>query len=327
MEILTEEDEGFHKDLIEWYYLGGIFDENSGKFSNWLFITTYLIARGSREFNSMWLFPPEDKEQVYDIGYMNLKPRSVKGSRKRVDVGYKNNFIQGYYPNYHFYFESLEPKHILNIKFEADTEPRWITKKNEQDKKVIRGIKNSYLHHYFIPRVLLEGTITVKNKSYNVQGDGYWEHSRGFIDPLEIRGWIWIGIPRAEGKGKGLCINIASTFNLDGTPQNQVLYFTENGKDYGNIYKYDFKIIETEKFVEDISYWTKIQLIGKEGNDKIELTFVRSPNTYKIDAAREGSTMKGRFITGPCKCTGTLEWEDRKYKIRSIAIGSSMFLV
>ncbi len=324
-EILTERDEGFHKDLIEWYYIAGIFDNNSSIFSNNVFISTYLLARGNREFNSMWLFPP-DEEKVVDIGYMNLPPKSINGSKSRVDVRYKNNFIKGYYPNYHLYFESLAPKHVFDLNFKADAEPRWVTKKGEKNKKVVRGIKNSYLHHYFIPRVMHEGTITVGGKLHHVTGDGYWEHSRGFVDPLEVKGWIWIGVPRAEGKDKALSMNIASTFNLDGTPQNQVLYFTENGKDYGSLHEYQFKILETEEFVEDIKYWTKLQLIGKDENGEIDVTLTRSKSTYKIDASRPGSTMKGRFITGPCTCKGVLKWNKKKFIVNGMAIGSSMFL-
>ena len=322
LEILTEKDEGLHKDLIEWYYIGGIFNENSGKYSNWAFISTYLIARGSREFNSMWLFSP-DSEQVYDIGYMNLKPRSIKGSKKRVDVSYENkSHLKGFYPDYRYYFESLEPKHIFDLQFTADAEPRWVTKKNEQDKKIIKGIKNSYLCHYFVPRVLLEGKIN----DTVVEGYGYWEHSRGFVDPLELSGWIWIGVPRAEGKDKGLCINIASTFNLDGTPQNQMLYFTENGKDYECFYEYKFNILKSDTFIEDISYWTELQVKGEDGKNNIDIVLTRLPNTYKIDDVREGSTMKGRFITGPCSCKGTLVWNNKKYSVNGVAIGSSMFL-
>ena len=113
-QIVTEEDEGFHKkDIMEWYYIAGIFDNTSPQFEDWVFVNTFLITQGIREFNSMWLFPTHEKK-VFDIGYMSLKPRSIKASKKRIDATYKNNFFKGFYPNYHLYFEGIENKYIFD---------------------------------------------------------------------------------------------------------------------------------------------------------------------------------------------------------------------
>ncbi len=325
-QIVTEEDEGFHKkDIMEWYYIAGIFNDTSPEFEDWVFVNTFLVTQGIREFNSMWLFPTHENK-VFDIGYMSLKPRSIKVSKKQVDTTYKNNFFKGFYPNYHLYFEGIDNKYIFDLKFKADAEIKWVTKKGSNE-KVIRADRSSYLYDYFIPRILHEGTLTIDGKEWPVRADGYYEHVRGFVDPTETKGWLWIGTPRAEGKGKSkkLTINIGTAFNLDNTPQNQMIYFTENGKDYGSFEKYDIKILEIEKF-EGADYPNKLQITSEEGSDKMDIIFTRLPSTHKVSGGRENAMIQAIFITGPCVCKGYLQWNNKKYDVNSISIGSSMYL-
>lgn len=320
-QFLTEEDEGFHKrDTQEWYYVGAIFDNSHPKFANWTLVCTFLTTRGIREYNSMWLFPP-DEENAIDIGFMDLKPRSLKASKKRVDVTFQNNFLKGMYPDYQLYFESENKKYIIDLKLKGDTDPKWVTQNGE---KVIRA-KSSYLHDYFIPRVLISGTISVDGTAYPVQGEGYYEHVRGLVDPFATYGWLWIGIPRAEGKGKNLCINIGTSYNLDNTPQEQMIYFTENGKDYGTFIIYKIENIETAE-VADLRYPTKLHLTAEESGNKMDITLTRLPCTYKV-VGKELFNFRATFITGPASCSGTFEWKGKKYKLSSVAIASSMYLV
>ena len=320
-QVLTEDDEGFHKrDSQEWYYVGAIFDESHPKFANWALVCTFLTTRGIREFNSMWLFPP-DVEDAIDIGYMDLKPKSLKASKKGVDVQYQNNFFKGMHPDYHLYFESPEKKYIIDLKLKGDTDPKWVTQNGE---KVIKS-KSSYLHDYFIPRIIVNGTITEEGKAYPVQGDGYYEHVRGFVDPFVTKGWLWIGIPRAEGKGKNLCINIGTSYNLDDTPQEQMIFFTENGEDYGTFKEYKIEKLETAE-LPHLDYPTKIRLTADEEGTKMDLTITRLPCTYKV-IGRELFNLRATFITGPASCSGTLEWNGKTHKLKGIAIASSMYII
>ncbi len=319
-QILTEEDEGFHKkDTQEWYYVGVIFNE--GKFANWALVCTFLTTRGIREYNSLWLFPP-DEENAIDIGYMDLKPRSLKASKKKVDIRFQNNFLKGMYPNYHLYFEDANKKYIIDLKLKGDTEPKWVTQNGE---KVIRA-KSSYLYDYFIPRILVNGTITVNDTPYPVQGDGYYEHVRGLVDPFATKGWLWVGIPRAEGREKNLCINIGTSYNLDESPQEQMIYFTENGKDYGTFHNgYTIENLEMAQ-VQGINYPTKLRLTAEEAGTKMDLTLTRLPCTYKV-VGKELFNLRATFITGPATCSGMMEWNNKKYQLNGIAIASSMYLV
>ena len=268
----------------------------------------------------MWLFPP-DVEDAIDIGYMDLKPRSLKASKKGVDVTYQNNFLKGMYPDYHLHFESADKKYIIDLKIKSDTDPKWVT---QDGKKVIKA-KSSYLHDYFVPRILVTGTITEDATEYPVQGDGYYEHVRGLVDPYATYGWLWIGIPRAEGEGKNLCINIGTSYNLDGTPQEQMIYFTENGTDYGTFKEYRIENLELDQVI-DLKFPTKLRLTAEEEGTKMDLTLTRLPCTYKVPG-RELFNLRATFITGPASCDGVLEWNGKTHELKGVAIASSMYLV
>jgi hypothetical protein len=268
----------------------------------------------------MWLFPP-NVEDAIDIGYMDLKPRSLKASKTGVNITYQNNFFRGMYPDYHLHFENADTKYIVDLAFKGDTDPKWVT---QDGKKVIKA-KSSYLHDYFIPRVSLTGTITHQGTPYPVQGDGYYEHVRGLVDPFATYGWLWIGVPRAEGKGKNLTINIATSYDLDNTPQEQMIYFTENGNDYGSFKGYHIEHVVMDQ-VADIEYPTEIRLTSKEAEASMDLKIKRQPCTYKV-IGKELLNFRASFITGPASINGTLEWNGKIYQIAGTAIASSMYLM
>ena len=71
---LKKIDEFAHKgELIDWWYFGGILDKDSGKLSEWTFITNFVMARGFVDNLVCILVPPSEEDLPVDLSGWGLR--------------------------------------------------------------------------------------------------------------------------------------------------------------------------------------------------------------------------------------------------------------
>ncbi len=303
------------KELINWWYEGCLFDKSNNRLSEWTFISNFVVARGFVDNMVCILVPPDEKEPAIDLSGWGLKAGCIKTSNKELNVTCQtNNGMTGGYPEWKVHLERSKEEHnyIIDLTFKAEVDSNF--RRYEIDK--------SHLNHFACFRQRANGTITVDGETFPVSGVAYYEMMSGFIDPKASRGWYWYCIPQTNS-GE-LAINLA----LGVTPTDEIfhrfVYFTENGKDFGEFLNYDFKVLE-ERMFNDIKYPYRFKISEKNENGAIEAIVTRATNPAQDMHHTPFGTVA--FITGNAKVTGTIEWKGKDYDISGRSIGSSFLII
>jgi hypothetical protein len=102
----------------------------------------------------------------------------LEAAKDRFYVKYDDSFMGGLYPNYEMYFNDKENKIKFNINYKAEALPHWIA----QD--VTGGwlpLGLGFYRYGFIPKCKVSGTMVMNDKTYHIEGKGYFEHVWGSI--------------------------------------------------------------------------------------------------------------------------------------------------
>jgi hypothetical protein len=93
-----------------------------------------------------------------------------------IKTAFHSSYLTGRYPTYTMRYENVDQKMMLELDYQAQAFPHWIT----QD--ITGGYLPMGLGFYrygFIPRNTIQGTLTMMEESFPVNGIGYYEHVWG----------------------------------------------------------------------------------------------------------------------------------------------------
>jgi len=313
-EDLSKIDEFAHKnELIDWWYFGALLDKTNTGLSEWTFIANFVMARGFVDNLVCILIPPN--EEPIDLSGWGLKAGCIKAADQELKVTcQKNNWVIGAYPEWHLHMERSKDNHdySIDMKFNAEVNSNFR----------IYSIEKSRLGHFAVFRQRMKGKITIDGEVFNVAGRAYYEHMYGFIDPKSSRGWYWYCMPQTK-KGN-LSMNIALGVSPNDEIFHRFVYFTENGRDFGEFLNYKFEILEERTFGE-VKYPYKFYLSERNENGKLKAIITRTSNP----SAGIHNTPFGKitFITGNAIINGKLEWKGEKYDIAGKSIGSNFLIM
>lgn len=315
-ENLTKIDEFAHKnELIDWWYFGGILDRNNTRLSEWTLITNFVMARGFVDNLVCILVPPDENEASIDLSGWGLKAGCIKASNKELNVTCQtNNWVSGAYPEWYLHLERSKDTHkyIIDVKLKAEVDSNFR----------IYTIEKSKLGHFAVFRQRMNGNITIDDEKLPITGISYYEHMYGFIDPKSSRGWYWYCVPQTNS-GE-LAINIA----LGVSPTNDIfhrfVYFTEDGKNFGEFLKYDFEILEERSF-QHVKYPFRFRISEKNESGELKAIVTRAANPSQDMHKTPFGTVA--FITGNAQVAGTIIWNGKTYDITGRSIGSNFLII
>ena len=303
------------KELINWWYEGCLFDKSDNKMSEWTFISNFVVAHGFVDNMVCILVPPDESDPSIDLSSWGLKAGCIKTSDKELNVTCQtNNWMTGGYPEWKVHLERSKDEHnyIIDLTFRAEVDSNF--RRYE--------IEKSHLDHFACFKQRASGTVTIDGEVFPVSGNAYYEMMSGFIDPKASRGWYWYCIPRTDS-GE-LAINIA----LGLTPKDEIfhrfIYFTEDGKNFGEFLKYDFEILE-ERDYQGIKYPFKLKISEKNENGELNAVITRATNPAQDMHQTPFGTVA--FITGNAHVVGKIVWKGKEYDIKGRSIGSNFLII
>ncbi|NVM52409.1 MAG: hypothetical protein HWN66_01815 [Candidatus Helarchaeota archaeon] len=315
-EDLKKIDEFAHKgELLDWWYYGGLLDKNDTKISEWTLIVNFVIARGFVDNLLCILVPPDENESPIDLSGWGLKAGCITASEKELNVTCQtNNWVTGGYPEWHLHMERSKDNHnyVIDVTYEAEVDSNYR----------IYAIDKSKLNHFAVFRQRMTGTLKIDEDEFPISGVSYYEQMSGFIDPKASRGWYWYCIPQT--KTGELSMNIALGVSPTDEIFHRFVYFTEDGKNFGEFLNYDFEILE-ERVFDDIRYPYKFRIHEKNENGEIEAVITRASNPSQDMHNTPFGTVV--FITGNAQVVGKMEWKGKKYDIAGRSIGSNFLIV
>lgn len=315
-----DEDEREHDPLclMEWWAIEAFFTsvENNKRWSLKVAFTEWFEnPQKIGSISNMTLFDEDsDKHYVY---YKRDNTKKLKSEKDRFYVQFEDSFMKGSFPVYEARFVNPDQDIEVNLRLEAESYPRWVA----QD--VTGGwlpMGLGLFRYGFIPRTKLTGTIRVKDKTYNIQGTGYFEHVWGDFDydkpfypanlkktlrsNMKLLGW-WlknnkIHIPKSitfstENNPFGYDWIWASFDNgwsmfygnsmfwiMDG-PATGIFILTKDGVKYDEFSTVEFHYKKI-KYAKDYDFYypTEIDVTAKKGTEKIFLNFkmTNEPREY-----------------------------------------------
>lgn len=255
---------------------------------------------------NMTLFDQDSNKQY--VYYLRTPGVHLQSTRETFDVHYKDSYMKGSYPTYQMHFHDPDHEIVIDLTCHAESFPHWVA----QD--VTHGwlpMGIGFYRYGFIPKTKITGTMTLQGKSYNIAGQGFFEHVWGSFDyehPLTTisgvfnsllvykkLGFWWLSnhrlqIPRTMqfstennplgydwvwglfDNGWSMFYGNALFWVMKG-PAAGILIFTKDGKHYTEFSNINFQY---KKIIyaknHDFYYPTELQLVAKKANETLQLT-------------------------------------------------------
>jgi hypothetical protein len=293
----------------EWWCVESFFKtiENKKEWS----IRAYFweCEKKSKKKSSIFDFSLFDLTKGKHVIYHARRSTLLEKLNDRFDIRYEDSFIRGKYPNYEMYFNDIKNNIILKINYHADALPHWVAKEATNG-WLPMGF--GFYRYGFIPKNIITGTIQINKKTYNLKGQGYFEHVWGdflYRNPIGItfslkqtiltyakliRWWHQnnkIRLPKSimlstENNPLGndwvwaLFENGWTVFYgnilfwiMEG-PATGILILSKNGRNYTEFGNIWFKYKKTRNSKEfDYIYPSNIELIAQKDKEKLHLCF------------------------------------------------------
>ena len=339
----THEDELEHPNsVLEWWAVETFFKTTKNKkkwslkagFDEW---DNKSKEKGS--YVSMTLFD-QDTGKIYT--YINRSNHSkLKMKKDCLHLSYDTSYLKGGYPSYEFFIDDKKNDIKLHINYKAISLPHWISQ-DVTNGWLPMGI--GFYRYGFIPKCEATGKITIKNKTFDLQGTGYYEHVWGDIwydNPLsglsnvkrstsiytKLVGW-WIknhkfSIPKTlkfstENNpfgydwawavlDNGWTIYFGNIlFWLMQGPIMGTLVLSKDGVNYKEYSNVQFKYNKTSFSKNfDFTYPTEIELFLKDGKEQLNLILKMTGEVSEYIADfTENKLWKGFVI---CESPGTAD--------------------
>lgn len=352
---VSPEDEGVHFDRIRicrewWYYSATI---TKGELKDWTVMVSFnhmargdLLGTTKPDLLLVSLFDPDGN--VYG-GMINkkrglgfLRSGTLIASSPGVNVEFENSWAEGEYPNWHVHAEDADidkgNEIIIDLDFTAHNLPIWTIGNRAFDQS------KSTIANYLFEACTIEGTITVNDKTYDVEGTGHHEHSwtPNIITKGAINGWDWFHLQLDNGWHLYSSTyyptpQIISSKTSRLNPFSTVLITTENGEDVVELRNVDLKITkEDENIFPFVKMPTDYNLKARPSINPIyaiSQSFLYGTNMelevdieveHDYDKVWKFPTYMGMKL-GQCTVTGVFSWsdDDGDHEIAIDGIGSS----
>jgi hypothetical protein len=342
---LTSDDEKGHSgSVLEWWAKEAFFTSLEDK-KKWSLKVAMSEGFGDPKHQNrvslfnMTLFDQDlNKQYVYFVRSPDVQ---LQESHEVFHVRHKKSFMKGSYPTYEMHFH--DPDHEIEIDFTSHAEsfPHWVAQ------EVTHGwlpMGIGFYRYGFIPKTRLSGTMTIKEKTFTIEGNGYFEHVWGSFDyehPLStVSGFfktIWVykklifwwlqnhslKFPRTLTlstdnnplgydwvwglfeNGWSLFYGNAMFWIMDG-PAAGILIFSKDGKTYTEFSDITFHYNKTIYAKEhDFYYPSEIELIAKKGDETLRLTCTMTNDSREyIRSPRVHSFWTGLAI---CEAPGSIK--------------------
>ncbi len=346
------EDEGDHYPIMkEWWTVETIFKTKEDN-RKWNLISSFSYKYDEQTcFFQYILFDIASKKYV---AYKDIDDKIEKLStlKNKVDLKYEKSLIKGLYPNYKIHIEDLKNQLVADIDYKAKSLPHWVAQNKTNG---FLPIGFNYYRYGFLPNCELVGTLTFKEKKYDIVGKGYIEHAYGnfsYQNPIKniynfkktlslyIKLGKWwlsenrIKIPQnikftSENNIYGYdwvwgvfdndwsLFFGNSMFWINKGPSFGALYLTKDGRNYLEFCNVRFHYLDSNYIKEyDIYYPKNLELIGTLNNKKIKLKFISKTDSYEyIDSYGNDNFYKAWIL---CELPGIMDgyYEDEKGKIK-----------
>jgi len=340
----TKEDEKEHfPSVMEWWCAITFFktiEDNKkwsfkGSFAEWVEKT----KKGS-VFNTTFFNQTDNKNFLY---HSRNDKEKLDSSEHELHIRYDDSSLKGSYPNYELFFHDKKNNMKLHLNYEATSLPHWIAQ-DVTDGWLPMGL--GFYRYGFIPKCKVTGELTIDDKKYHIQGDGYFEHVWGDIwydNPLaslsnikktlsvyfKLMGW-WIKnhrfkIPKTlkfstENNPFGYDWSWALLDNGWTIFYGNILFWVMQGPIFGTLtlskdginynefchVNFQYNKIEYSKKY-DFYYPSEIEITATKGEEKIHLIFKKTGQKREYESRFQNGKYWKAFVI--CEAPGVVEGE------------------
>ena len=339
----TSDDEKEHFPCImEWWAAEAFFKsvENNKRWSLKVAFTEWFEnPKKIGSISNMTLFD-QDKNKHF-ICYSRDDSARLKSAKDGFDVSYGDSSMNGAFPHYEMHFRDPKNDIEVDFKYRAESYPFWIA----------QDITNGWLpigfglyRYGFIPKNQLSGTMRIQGETFNIKGQGYFEHVWGnfLYDtplsnvsrlrktiPLYLKFLFWwmenhrIKIPESiefctENNPFGYDWTWALFDNgwtvfygnilfwLMNGPAMGTLILSKDGKEYKEFCDITFQYNKTQHSKNyDFYYPTEFELTARDGDEKLYLKFKMTTEAREyVSRFTKGKYWLGLVI---CEAPGIVE--------------------
>jgi hypothetical protein len=176
----ADDEQEHYPSVLEWWCTEGFISDINKK-NIWSFKGSF----------TEWCTMEKHHGSTYDFTLFDLNKRThfsqyLRDDTKKLEVkndkygiiktSYGSSYLTGRYPKYSIRYENTDHDILLELDYQSQAYPHWIT----QD--ITGGYLPMGLGFYrygFIPRNTIQGTLTIQDESFPVNGTGYYEHVWG----------------------------------------------------------------------------------------------------------------------------------------------------
>ena len=355
----TPEDEQEHyPSVFEWWAVESFFksvEDNRQWSAKGVFTEWFDSKNDNGSIFNLTLFD-QDNDKTYTC-HLRTDFKKLDTTKDKFDVKYKDCYIKGAYPKYEMSLIDKKNDIKLDIKYHAESLPRWIA---QDATNGLLPMGSGFFKYGFIPKNKLIGTLHIKNKKFTIEGKGYLEHVWGdfFYDtplssitgliktfPIYCKLFFWllenrkIKIPNTitlatENNPFGYDWSWALFDNgwtvfygnflfwlMEG-PAMGTLILTKDGKNYTEFSNINFRYnkIQFSK-TYDFVYPTELEITGIADMEKIHLKFKMTTEAREyISRFTKGKYWLGFVICeAPGIASGYYLNGDEKIKLNGVA--------
>ncbi|MFH1101632.1 MAG: hypothetical protein V1726_06330 [Methanobacteriota archaeon] len=309
--ILLPVDEGPHKlSHREWWYFNMEFNDPGSDLQNHSMIISFNKMslndiRGLKRDN-LFIILYDDQGQSYNFGLLNKPRRTLKMSGPGVNLDFEGSQVTGAYPYWEIHVVDDTGGFSADLNFTADFMPVWVMGRSSN-----LPIARYFSGDYYVPRCIIEGTVTWNNKEYVVAGTGYHDHVWEGVVPRSVtKGWDWLNLHFENGWEMYL-----SKFNFRTLRDRYAgaLIISPNNRNLVEYTKFtvDYLDMKSATNLASMMYPTRLHVEAEEDGMKLVLD-IDITNTCEL-VWRWSRT--GMF-EGPCIATGTFTWADHTVELK-----------
>ena len=173
----TSEDEQVHPDsTMEWWAVEGFFQNKEKK--DWSIkaaLNNWHTKSGEVGTNYVFTLFDQTNKKMYSFDFRD-DSTCITADTDCFAIGFKENFVKGRFPTYTMKFHDPKDEITLELTLKATVYPRWVAQEATNGWLPI-GL--GFYRYGFIPHCELSGKITIKGKTSDINGFGYFEHVWG----------------------------------------------------------------------------------------------------------------------------------------------------
>ena len=336
------EDEIEHKSsLLEWWYIESFFKTKNPDI-DWSIKAGFTEWQNKKEvgcYVASTLFNTNDDKCIYFQDRTdNIR---FKTNKEKLELKYKDCFLKGGFPEYHIYINDTKHNIKIDFKLISESYPHWIA----QD--VSKGwlpMGFGFFRYGYIPKLRINGTITIDDKEHIVDGKSYYEHvwvDFWYDNPLSVFSnmkktlsiysslagcWIKknkIKIPKSIGFGtenspfgydwawaildNGWTIFYGNVlFWLTDGPVFGTLILSKDGKKFKEFYNACFRYKKTIHSKNfDFNYPSEIEIIAEDEEEKIILNLITNNTPHEYTSDYDEKNYWKALVI--CELTGIVK--------------------